>query len=49
VYESHGPGAEKLVVAVLAIGFLGDTIAQAVEDFWPGYAHTFTRNGRECG
>lgn len=44
-----GHPAEKLVVGLHAIGFLGDTAAEAAEDFWPGYAHTFTKIGKERG
>ena len=43
----HSP--EKLIVGLHAIGFLGDTTEQAAEDFWPGYAHTFTKIGKERG
>jgi probable LLM family oxidoreductase len=43
----HGP--EKLMVGLHAIGFLGDTIKQAADDFYPGYAHTFTEIGKERG
>ena len=31
------------------IGFLGDTTDQAADDFFPGYAHTFTEIGKERG
>jgi alkanesulfonate monooxygenase SsuD/methylene tetrahydromethanopterin reductase-like flavin-dependent oxidoreductase (luciferase family) len=41
--------AEKLIVAVHAIGFLGDTTEEALEDFWPGCAHTFTKIGKKRG
>jgi probable LLM family oxidoreductase len=44
-----GHPAEKLIVGLHAIGFLGDTTEQAAEDFWPGYAHTFTKIGKERG
>lgn len=44
-----GHPTEKLVVGLHAIGFLGDTTEQAAEDFWPGYAHTFTKIGKERG
>lgn len=44
-----GHSAEKLIVGLHAIGFLGDTAEQAAEDFWPGYAHTFTKIGKERG
>jgi probable LLM family oxidoreductase len=43
----HGP--EKLMVGLHAIGFLGDTTQQAADDFYPGYAHTFTEIGKERG
>jgi probable LLM family oxidoreductase len=43
----HGP--EKLMVGLHAIGFLGDTTKQAADEFYPGYAHTFTEIGKERG
>ena len=43
----HSP--EKLIVGLHAIGFLGNTTQQAAEDFYPGYAHTFTEIGKERG
>ena len=44
-----GYSAERLIVGLHAIGFLGDTTQQAAEDFYPGYAHTFTEIGKERG
>jgi probable LLM family oxidoreductase len=44
-----GHPAEKLVVGLHMIGFLGDTSQQAADDFFPGYAHTFTEIGKERG
>src|SRR5579862_1713321 len=44
-----GQSPEKLIVGLHAIGFLGDTTQQAADDFYPGYAHTFTEIGRERG
>ena len=44
-----GHAAEKLSVGLHSIGFLGDTTAQAADDFYPGYAHTFTEIGKERG
>ena len=44
-----GHSADKLSVGLHAIGFLGDTSEQAAEDFYPGYAHTFTAIGKERG
>src|SRR5246127_250372 len=44
-----GHSAEKLLVGLHAIGFLGDTTQKAADDFYPGYAHTFTEIGKERG
>lgn len=44
-----GHSAEKLIVGLHSIGFLGDTTQQAADDFYPGYAHTFTEIGKERG
>src|ERR1700719_1343031 len=44
-----GHSAEKLMVGLHAIGFLGDSTDQAADDFYPGYAHTFTKIGKERG
>ena len=38
---------EQLRVGLHCIGFLGDTTQQAADDFFPGYAHTFTEIGKE--
>jgi probable LLM family oxidoreductase len=43
----HAP--ELLKVGLHMIGFLGDTSDQAADDFFPGYAHTFTEIGKERG
>jgi len=43
----HPP--EKLIVGLHSIGFLGETTKQAADDFYPGYAHTFTEIGKERG
>src|SRR6266849_612686 len=43
----HAP--EKLSVGLHSIGFLADTTEQAADDFFPGYAHTFTEIGKERG
>src|ERR1700726_993907 len=44
-----GHSAEKLIVGLHAIGFLGHTTQDAADDFYPGYAHTFTEIGKERG
>jgi hypothetical protein len=36
-------------VGLHCIGFLGDTAQKAADDFFPGYAHTFTEIGKERG
>ncbi|MGA2692903.1 MAG: LLM class flavin-dependent oxidoreductase [Opitutaceae bacterium] len=43
----HPPG--KLTVGLHSIGFLADTTEEAADAFYPGYAHEFTRIGRERG
>ncbi len=43
----HPP--EQLKVGIHAIGYVADTDAQAADDFFPGYARTFTEIGRERG
>jgi alkanesulfonate monooxygenase SsuD/methylene tetrahydromethanopterin reductase-like flavin-dependent oxidoreductase (luciferase family) len=44
-----GHAAEKLIVGLHAIGLLGDHYAGSCNDFYPGYAHTFTEIGKERG
>ena len=44
-----GHPAERLRVGLHSIGFLGETTEQAADDFFPGYAHTFTEIGKERG
>src|SRR6266702_3504370 len=43
----HSP--EQLTVGLHSVGFIGDTAQQAADDFYPGYAHTFTEIGKERG
>ncbi len=43
----HSP--ERLRVGVHALGYVAETTQQAVDDFFPGYARTFTEVGRERG
>jgi probable LLM family oxidoreductase len=47
VNAGHAP--EKIKVGLHVIGFIGESVRQAAEDFYPGYAHTFTEIGRERG
>jgi probable LLM family oxidoreductase len=44
-----GHPSDQLTVGLHSIGFLADTTAQAADDFYPGYAHTFTEIGKERG
>jgi probable LLM family oxidoreductase len=43
----HSP--EKLKVGLHSLGYVADTTQQALDDFFPGYAETFTKIGRERG
>jgi probable LLM family oxidoreductase len=47
IRSGHHP--EQLKVGLHMIGFLGDTTKEAADDFFPGYAHTFTEIGKERG
>jgi probable LLM family oxidoreductase len=47
--RSAGHSADKLSVGLHSIGFVGETTEEAAEDFFPGYAHTFTEIGKERG
>jgi alkanesulfonate monooxygenase SsuD/methylene tetrahydromethanopterin reductase-like flavin-dependent oxidoreductase (luciferase family) len=44
-----GHSLEQLTVGLHMIGFLADTTEQAADEFFPGYAHTFTEIGKERG
>jgi len=44
-----GHAAERLRVGVHAIGFVGKTTREAADDFYPGFAQTFTKIGKERG
>ncbi len=43
----HAP--DRLKVGVHALGYVAETTRQAIDDFFPGYAKTMTRIGRERG
>jgi probable LLM family oxidoreductase len=43
----HDPALLK--VGMHALGYVADTTEEAIDDFFPGYAATFTRVGRERG
>jgi len=40
---------EKLKVGLHSLGYVGNTTEEAINDFYPGYAETFTRIGKERG
>src|SRR6201984_833289 len=44
-----GHPEEKLIGGLHAIGFLGNTTQEDADSFYPGYAHTFTKIGKERG
>lgn len=43
----HSP--ERLKVGLHSFGYVGNTTAKAIDDFYPGYAETITRLGKERG
>lgn len=43
----HSP--DKLKVGVHAVGYVAETTQKAIDDFFPGYAKTFSKIGRERG
>lgn len=43
----HSP--DKLKVGLHSIGYVANTTDEAIQDFYPGYAETFTRIGKERG
>jgi len=43
----HTPG--QLQVGLHSLGYVGNSTEEAIADFYPGYAETFTRIGRERG
>ena len=47
IKAGHDP--EQLKVGVHALGYVAETRQQDIDDFFPGYAESFTRIGRERG
>jgi probable LLM family oxidoreductase len=47
--QRAGHSPERLKVGVHALGYVAETAQQAIEDFYPAYARTFTKVGRERG
>ncbi|ATC65255.1 LLM class flavin-dependent oxidoreductase [Nibricoccus aquaticus] len=48
-WKKAGHPAGKCFVGIHNIGFVADSTAQALDDFWPGYRDMFGRLGRERG
>jgi len=47
--EKAGHAPEKLKVGLHSLGYVAESTDKAAADFYPGYAETFTRIGRERG
>ncbi|MBC7863807.1 MAG: LLM class flavin-dependent oxidoreductase, partial [Bacteroidia bacterium] len=47
--ERAGHSPEKLKVGLHSLGYVAATSQEAVDDYYPGYAETFTRIGKERG
>jgi probable LLM family oxidoreductase len=47
--EKAGHSPEKLKVGLHSLGYVANTTEEAVEDYYQGYAETFTRIGKERG
>ncbi len=47
--EKAGHAPDKLKVGLHSLGYVAETTSAAVADYYPGYAETFTRIGRERG
>jgi probable LLM family oxidoreductase len=53
IYREYGRragfGPDQLKVGVHALGYVAETTQQAIDDFFPGYAKSFTKIGKERG
>ncbi|MBV8253094.1 MAG: LLM class flavin-dependent oxidoreductase [Chitinophaga sp.] len=47
--KKAGHAPEKLTVGLHSLGYIAETSQQARDEFFPGYAETFTKIGRERG
>lgn len=47
--KEAGYQPEQLKVGLHSLGYVANSTAEAVEDYYPGYAETFTRIGKERG
>jgi probable LLM family oxidoreductase len=48
-FRRAGHAPEKLKVGLHSLGYVAPSRAEAINDYFPGYAETFTRIGRERG
>ena len=47
--KKAGHSADQLKVGLHSLGYVGNTTEEAIGDYYPGYAETFTRIGKERG
>src|SRR5918998_756135 len=47
--KQAGYSADQLKVGVHSLGYVAESTQEAVDDFFPGYAHTMTEIGKERG
>lgn len=47
--KQAGHAPERLKVGLHSLGYVGNTTQNAVDDYYPGYAETFTKIGKERG
>lgn len=47
--KAAGHPSEQLKVGLHSLGYVANTTQQAIDDFYPGYAESFTRIGKERG
>jgi probable LLM family oxidoreductase len=48
-FIKSGHPEQHMQVGLHSLGYVGNTTEEAVEDYYPGYAETFTRIGKERG
>ena len=47
--EKAGHSAQQLKVGLHSLGYVANNSEEAIDDYYPGYAETFTRIGKERG
>ncbi len=47
--EKAGHAPERLTVGLHSLGYVANNSKEAIDDYYPGYAETFTRIGKERG